>query len=118
MSSVDVSVQSRKAIGKTLGNETLGGEVIALIEIVLANDMKNARITFKARGMKCYLIQNARDAAYTPLRCFQSDSSDEAVNLITQAEQMLGKVASILTGYSGNECLPLHMKLRDLLSVA
>src|ERR1043166_7119244 len=52
MRTVDVCVHRRKAVSKAFRDEALGREVIALIKLVLTDDVENARITLQARGVQ------------------------------------------------------------------
>src|ERR671939_1236875 len=42
---IDVHVHRREAVGKTLRDETLRREVVTLVELVLAEHVKNAGVT-------------------------------------------------------------------------
>src|SRR5688572_21913556 len=52
MRAVDVHVHRRKAVGKAFRDETLGRQVVTLVEVVLAQDVENTRITFETRRME------------------------------------------------------------------
>src|SRR6185369_10962350 len=51
VSPVDVGVHGREAIGKALGDKALGGEMITLVKIILADDVEDAWITLEACRM-------------------------------------------------------------------
>ena len=86
VSAADVGIQSREAVDKAFGDKTLGREVIALVEVVLAEDVKNARVTFQTRGMKDESIDYGVDAAEPGFGRFKRDAPHESMNFITQIE--------------------------------
>src|SRR6266404_2898030 len=75
MRAVDVHVHRREAVLKTLGHETLRSQVIAFIKLVLAEDVKDARIAFNTRRMKLKTIKQVRDAPKSSLRVFHSHAA-------------------------------------------
>ncbi len=107
MRAVDVRVHRREAIGKTLGDKTLGGEVVALVKIVATDDMKNAGITFQTCGMQSDLVQEMRDPVSASLGGFQRDAANEAVNLVTPRQKLFRQIAAVLSGDSSDECFLL-----------
>ena len=97
-----------KPSAKRLGDETLRGEVVTLVELMTTDDVEDAGITFEARGMKLNAIKQVGNAREAALRIFQRHPPDETVHLVTQCEQVLGQVAPVLTGDACNQCLPAH----------
>src|ERR1043165_1726953 len=114
MRTVDVRVHGRKAIGETLGDEALGREVVTLIKLILADDVKDARITFQARGVQLQPIGKLPDSRESARRIFERDSPDEAVNFIAQADQMFRQIAAVLARNTRNESF-LHHHLFKLM---
>src|SRR5439155_25854781 len=53
---IDVDAHCRKAIRKTLGHKALGGEVVALVEFVPTDHVKNTRVTLKTARMQLELV--------------------------------------------------------------
>src|SRR6185503_246971 len=47
MRAVDVRVHRRETVCEALRDEALGGEVIALVKVVLAQDVENTRVTLE-----------------------------------------------------------------------
>src|SRR5436190_10520236 len=98
MRSIDVRVHRRKPIRKTFSDKALRSEVVTLIELVTAQDMKNAGITLEIRGMQNQLIQQMSNSAKSLLRRLESHSSNQTMDLIVQAEQVFGEITTILSG--------------------
>src|SRR6185369_16763814 len=103
MRAVDVRAHGRKAVSETFGDETLGREVIALVKIVLAENVKDAGVAFETGWMQCDAIQQMGDAAEPRLRYFEGHAADQPVYFIAQTQQVIGEVTAILTGNSGNQ---------------
>src|SRR5437667_183970 len=51
LDAVDIDAHGGKAIGETFSHKALGRQVVALVEIVAADDVKNARIAFETARM-------------------------------------------------------------------
>jgi hypothetical protein len=54
---VDVRVHRREAVGKAFGNERLRGQMVALVELVTADDVEDAGITFQTRRVQRYFVE-------------------------------------------------------------
>ncbi len=108
MRAVDVDVHRGKAVGETLGDETLRSEVITLIKIVLAKDVENAGITLEPGRMKSQLIEDVGKTTKARFGRFERDAANESVHFITQAQKVFGKITAVLPGNSGNEDLLCH----------
>ena len=91
-------------MGKRLGDERLRGEVITLVELDLADDVEDRRITLETRGVELQAIEQMRDAVETPLGIFERYAPHKAVHLVTALEQKLGEVAAILARDACDEC--------------
>ena len=98
MRAVDICVHGRKAVGKTLGHETLRRQVITLLEIVLAEDVEDARVTLEIRRMQRYAVQQVTDATEPRLGRLERHAPHESMDLISQSQQILGQITSILPG--------------------
>src|SRR5262245_22911646 len=98
MRAVDIDVHRREAVLKTLGDEALGCEVIALSELVTANDVEYAWVALKASGVKMYSVEEMGNASKATLRIFERYPPHKAVDLIAQRQQVLGQVAAVLAG--------------------
>src|SRR5438045_3877215 len=102
MRSVDVNVHRREPVLKTLIDEALRGEVITFIKFVTANDTENARIAFQTSRVELDPIQQMCDARESALWIFQSHAPDDSMDLITQREQILRQITSVLGGDTGD----------------
>lgn len=105
MRAVDVCIHRREAIGKTLRDKRLGRQVVTLVKLVAAKDLKDAGITFQAAGMKRQPIQQMTNASKSALRIFERHASDDSMDFISERKQMLRQIATILTGDAGDQCL-------------
>src|ERR1041385_6340613 len=83
MGAVDVDVQGRETIGKTLGNETLRSQVITLIELLTDEYVKDARVAFQSCSVEHQPILKIEDSLKSLLRRFERDSSHQAVDFIS-----------------------------------
>src|SRR5688572_8067958 len=104
MRAVDVCVHRREAIGKTLRDKRLSGQMVTLVKLVAAKDLKNAGITFQAAGMKRQPIQQMANASESALRIFQGHPPHHSMHFISERKQMFRKVTTILAGKAGDEC--------------
>jgi hypothetical protein len=93
---VDVRVQRREAVGERLGDERLCGEVITLVELVLAEDAEERGVGLKTPGVDGDAPQQVRDAGETTRRVFERDAADDAMHLVAFVEQVLGQVRAVL----------------------
>ena len=75
MGAIDVCVHRRESVGKALGDKTLGGKMVALIELIPADDMKDGWVTLQASGVKLNAIQQVLDATKASLRILQRNAS-------------------------------------------
>src|SRR5947209_4956410 len=78
MSAVNVCIHRRESVGKTLCDETLGGEVIALVEFMTAHDVKDTRIAFQAGRMQRESVHQMCDAAKPALRILQRHAAHKS----------------------------------------
>src|SRR5258706_9860211 len=67
MRAVNVGVHGREPVGEALSNETLCSQVVAFIEMMAANNIENARITFQAGGMQTDLVEEVSEPRKTTL---------------------------------------------------
>jgi len=111
VSAIDVDVQRRKPVLKTLGNKALGGQVIALIKFMAADDAEDAWITFQTRGVQLDLIQQMRDSGEPVLGIFEGHPSYDSMHFVAERQQVLCEVAAVLPGNPSNKCsLASHPK--------
>src|SRR5689334_3320324 len=82
MCTVNICIHRREAVMKTLGDETLRSEVIALVKIILTDNMKDGRVTLQARWVKSYLLEQMFDPAKPSLRIFQRDTPDKTMHFV------------------------------------
>ena len=76
MSAVDIHVHGGEAVGKTLRHEALGREVIALVKIVLAENVENTGVTLEAGRVQRYAVhttsQGLEEEVRASLRAYES----------------------------------------------
>ena len=71
-----------KPSAKTLGHETLRCQVITLVKVMPADDVKDARVTLQTRRVEHNLIQQVSDPGESSFRIFESYAPDQTVNLV------------------------------------
>jgi hypothetical protein len=103
VSAVDVHVHRREAVGEAFRDEALGRQVVTLVEVMLAQDLKNAWVTFETGRMECYAFEQMGNAAEASIGRLEGDASHQAVNFITESEEVIGEVTPVLPGDSGNQ---------------
>jgi hypothetical protein len=81
----------------------LGRQVITLVKLVAAKDLKDTGIAFQAAGMKRQPIQQMTDASKPALRIFEGHTTNDSMDFITERKQMLCQIAAILTGDTGDQ---------------
>src|SRR5438067_13904131 len=79
--------------------------MVTLIEFVLAYYAKETRVTFHARRVQRDSNQKMAQASKAALRILKRDASHESMNFVTQREQVLCEITSILASQPGNQCL-------------
>src|SRR5262245_51996905 len=95
--SVDVRIHRAEAVGETLGDKALGREMVALVELVATDDLKNAGIAIQIGRMERDAIHNMTNSSEPLFRFFQRDSAHQAMNLIARVQQVLRQITSILS---------------------
>src|SRR5678815_5037935 len=108
MRAVDVDVHCSKAVGETLGDETLRSKVITLIKVVLANDVVNAGITLERGRVQNQPIDDVGKTTKTNVRRFERNSANESMDFVAQAQKIFSEIATVLTDYTGNEGFLRH----------
>jgi hypothetical protein len=103
MRAVDVHIHRREAVGETFRDETLRGQVVTLVEIVLAQNVENAGITFETRWVECYAIEQVGDATETSVGRFEGDAADESVHFVAEAQQVVSEITPVLAGDTRNQ---------------
>jgi hypothetical protein len=78
--------------------------VVTLVEVVLAQDVKNTGITLETRRVQCYAIEQVTDATEPRVRGFECYSPDQSVYFVTETKQVIGQVAAVLAGDSRDQC--------------
>ena len=115
MRAVDIDAHGGKAVGEAFSHKALSRQVVALVEIVAAEDVKNAGVAFEAARMQRDSILEMSNPPQTLFGLFERYSSDDSVNLVAQMKQVFGQIAAVLAGYAGDECLlHNHVLLRSL----
>ena len=108
MGPVDVGAHGGEAIGEAFRHETLSGQVIALIELLLGENVKYAGVAVQAGGVNVDAVQAAFQAAQTLPGLLQRDAPHQPMNLIAQIQKVFGQIASILPRDSRNERCLFH----------
>src|SRR5436309_4326764 len=98
MRAVNVRVHRREAVDETFSDKGLRGQMVTLVEFVLAYHAKETRVTFHARGVQRDLIQQMVQASKAALRIFERDAPDESVHFVTLAQKVFVQIASVLPG--------------------
>src|SRR6185369_6329073 len=88
MRAVNVHIHRREAVGKTLRHEALSREVITLVKVVLAQNLKDARVAFETGRVQGHAVENVGDAAEPRFRRFERDPAYQAVDFIAEPEQV------------------------------
>src|SRR5437868_1032476 len=109
MSAVDISVHCGEAVGEAFCDEALSGEMVAFVEIVLANDVKDAGIALQACGVKDDAVQQVNDSFDSSLGVLERNPAHDAMHFITKADEMLRQIASCLSGDSGDQRFSTHL---------
>ena len=84
MRAIDVRIHRREAIGKTLGDKRLRRQVVTLVKLVAAKDLKDTGITFQAARMKRQPIQQMTNASKSALRIFEGHTTDDSMDFISE----------------------------------
>ena len=87
---VDVNTHRRKTVRETLSDKALGCEVITLIEITAADNVKNTRVAFEATRMQRESISDMSNPRQALLGLFKRYTSDNSVNFVAQVKQVFG----------------------------
>src|ERR1044072_1320830 len=103
MRAVDVCAHGRTPVCEAFGNEALRRQVITFVEVMLADDVKDARVTFERRGMQVQMIEYVNNPAKSALGVFERNSTHKAVHFIAQFEQVFGQITAVLSGYACNK---------------
>jgi hypothetical protein len=70
--------------------------VVALGEVVAADDIEDRRVRLKARRVEVDAAGDVRDARKAARRVFERHAPHESVHLVAEAQQVLGQVAAVL----------------------
>jgi hypothetical protein len=103
MRAVDVHVHRREAVGKTLRDETLSGEVITLVEIIFTENVEDTGVTFETRRMQRHSIDQVSDTAEPLFGCFEGDPAHEAVDFVAEAQEVVSEITAVLARDSSNQ---------------
>jgi hypothetical protein len=83
-------------------------QMIALVELILAENVKDAGVTVEIGGMDLDFVQDASQSAETVLGLLERNPPDQTVDFISQTEQMFRQVTTVLASDSRNERFFLH----------
>ncbi len=100
---VDVGVHGGESVGEAFGDEGLGGEVVAFVEVVAADDLVDGGVAFEGGGVQGDLVDDVGDASEAADGVFDGDATDEAVDFVAEGEEVLGEVGAVLSGDAGDE---------------
>ena len=86
MRAIDVHAHSGEAVRETLSYEALGSEMVALVEIVPADDMKNAGVALETARMELELVLQVSDPAEAPLGLLERHTPNDSVHFISEID--------------------------------
>jgi hypothetical protein len=101
---VDVRVHRREAVGERLADERLRREVVALVELLAAEDVEDGGVRFQARRVHVDAVEQVLDAREAAPGVFERDAADEGVNLVAEVQKVFGEVAPVLAGDACDQC--------------
>jgi len=108
MRAVDVGGHRGKSVGKALGHEALGCQVVAFVELMFAQHVENAGIAVQTGGVELNSIVDIAQPAEAVLRLFERHAADEPMYFVSKIKQVFRQVASILACHSCNERFFVH----------
>src|SRR5262249_52713197 len=100
MSAVDISTYCRKFIFERVTHKALRSKMIDLIRLNCVYYVEYASKAFQRRSVENELVENMPYAPESVLRIFNSNSPNNAVDLIALFQKKLCKVRTILAGYT------------------
>ncbi len=103
VSPADIGGHGRDSIRETFCHEALCRQMVTLVESMLAKYMEQAWVTLQVRAMKYQLVKHVFNSSETSLRVFHCDSPNQTMHLIAVSNQSFGKVATVLTGDTGDQ---------------
>lgn len=105
MGAADVVLDCLEAIGEALADEAGGGEVVTLVEMGGGEEAVDAGEVVEADGVEVEVgVGLWRDVPKEGVfDVFEAGLADEAMDLVTESEEVLGKVKAVLTCDACNE---------------
>src|SRR5881409_1856163 len=103
MRAVDVGIERRAFILERIGDETLGGQVVALVGLDRLEHPVDAWQALQGRGMQMQAVLQVEDAPEPVLRIFDLHPPDDAVHLIAFVQEQLGQVRPVLPRDAGDQ---------------
>jgi len=97
VSPVDVGGQRRGVVFERIADETLCGQVVALVRLDLSHGLEHARETFDGGGIQGYLVEDVFDVSQHVLLVFQSHPGDDSVYFIPLREQEFRQIGTVLS---------------------
>lgn len=101
--SIDVRVQRGELVLKRIADETLGGEMVALLRLDGTNHPVQAGKTLQRSGMKFDIVEQVPDAPEAMLRVLQGYPPHNPVHTVALFEQEFRQEGSILTRDPGDQ---------------
>ena len=81
---VNIGIHRRKAVTETFSDEALSRKVIALVEVMLTDNAKDARITLQACRMQNEFVEQVSDPSEAAFRVFEGDAAYKTMDFVTQ----------------------------------
>ena len=105
LGAADVVLDGLEAVSEAFADEAGGGEVVALVELGGGEEAVDAREVVEADGVEVEVgVGLWRDVPKQGVfDVLEAGLADEAVDLITESEEVLGKVKAVLTCDACNE---------------
>src|SRR5207302_11348789 len=98
MRAVDLLVHRQESVRESSTDQRLCREVVALVELMTSENVKDARIAFQAGGVQGYLVQQILDAIESASRIFERHAPHQPMHFIAEREQKFGQVTAVLAG--------------------
>jgi hypothetical protein len=108
MRPVRVRTHRRETVNKALGDETLRGQVIAVMELLSGNYGEHARVAFDAARVQNQAVQNGTETPKPFIGLLERYAPDKAVHFKPKFEQMFGEITAILSRYPRYKSFTLY----------
>src|SRR2546425_350653 len=103
MRAVDVRIERGELVLERIGDEALGGQMVAFMGLDRLEHPVDAREALQGRGMQVEAVLQVQNAPEPVLRIFDRHPPDDAMHLIAFVQEQLGQVRPILPGDAGDQ---------------